>query len=180
VSRNGHFFVALSVGAVMVALDPDPPKVVLALGIVLGGSLPDQIELVVGYGLRGERYSLFRHRGFSHVPWPWMGLALLALRPEILAQFAGGLAIAALIHIAVNALSPSGIPLIIGGDRYSFGLRRNTAATAFVYRTGQADELLILLPVMAIAGVIVWTHAGAFTTLADWGLQEIRQFAFAH
>jgi hypothetical protein len=100
------------------------------------------------------------------MPWPWALAALVLLQPGWLAQFAGGLAIGALLHLVLDAFSPSGIPLLPGRHR-SFGYRHNAANAAFVYRTGSLDELTLIAPIVLVAGCVVATHLANFTGTFD-------------
>jgi len=90
----------------------------VSAAMVLGAVLPDAIEHGVSRGNR--QLFLAIHRGFFH----WFGLyaagllavACLPLSPREQAA-AAGLLIGALSHIALDALNPSGVPLLPLRDR---------------------------------------------------------------
>jgi membrane-bound metal-dependent hydrolase YbcI (DUF457 family) len=171
-SRSGHLLSAAALSASAIALDPSLDRIILAVGLTLGASLPDQAEFVFGFGPDGRRYSLLKHRGLSHMPWPWALLALALLQHGWLAQLIGGLALGALLHLILDAFSPSGIPLLPGRHR-SFGYRHNASHAAFIYRTGTMDELVLLGPIALAAAATIGTHVTSFTTVYDTAVASI-------
>jgi hypothetical protein len=59
---------AISLGTIAVSFAPVPREFAIAVGCVVGASLPDQAELVFGYSAMNERLSVLRHRGITHTP----------------------------------------------------------------------------------------------------------------
>jgi membrane-bound metal-dependent hydrolase YbcI (DUF457 family) len=150
---------AISLGTIAVSFAPVPRELAIAVGCVVGASLPDQAELVFGYSAMNERLSVLRHRGITHTPWLWITLALLGafIQPDW-GGLISGLALGAILHIILDAMSPSGVPLLPGRPRWSFGHLRS-GRNAYVYRTGTAGEFRVLVPLVAIATVAAIVRA---------------------
>jgi membrane-bound metal-dependent hydrolase YbcI (DUF457 family) len=149
--------VALALGACVVASSPSQAALLVAAGAIIAASLPDIAEGVLGYGPTGQRFSIIPHRTATHFPWPYLAVAALSfLIPTIagleIAALVRGLALGALLHLFLDAMSPSGIPLVRVGERMSFGLF-SSGGHPYIYRTGTAEEWRILLPVIAFTVV---------------------------
>jgi membrane-bound metal-dependent hydrolase YbcI (DUF457 family) len=170
-SRNGHFLAALAVGSSSWALDPTLDRALLALGLLAlgllaGASLPDQIEGVIGFDERGKRYSVLTHRALSHWPPLWMVFAIAALwLPAPINMLVSGLFFGALLHLMLDAGSPTGVPLLLWTRNRSFGDRR-PRYRPYIYRTGTPEEWRILGPLVSISVAIIATHATAGLALA--------------
>lgn len=159
---------AISLGTIAVSFAPVPREFAIAAGCVFGASLPDQTELVFGYSAMNERLSVLRHRGITHTPWLWIALALVGafVRPDW-GGLISGLALGAILHIMLDAMSPSGVPLLPGRARWSIGHLRS-GRNAYVYRTGTAGEFRVLIPIVACATVAAIVRA----PLIELGLQH--------
>lgn len=115
----------------------------VSAAMVLGAVLPDAIEQGVSRGNR--RLFLAIHRGVFH----WFGLyaagllaaACLPLSPHAQAA-AAGLMIGALSHIALDALNPSGVPLLPLRDRPRCSLP--------LVSTGSLKEWIFLAGLLAL------------------------------
>jgi membrane-bound metal-dependent hydrolase YbcI (DUF457 family) len=167
VSRTGHLVACVSVGAVALAAAPDALHGLLAIGVILGASLPDQTEGVFGFTASGQRLSVLKHRSVTHTPWPWLALLVLG---AFLTGFPGaaieGLATGALVHIVLDAMSPSGVPLLPGRKPWSIGHLRSGRA-AYVYRTGTLGEFRVLIPLVAGAATFAIIRAPSIAALAS-------------
>ena len=159
--------------AVASALTLDVPPL-LVLGVWAGASLPDAIDRGLAR-LSCDREAAFAriHRGASHwFGWPLALLGLLALAPYLLPPllrspilFAqallGGVAYGVLSHIALDALTPQGVPLSpfspVRGRRGRFSLG--------LFPTGSLREyafLVLGLVVCAPFALSRWPAAEAF------------------
>jgi membrane-bound metal-dependent hydrolase YbcI (DUF457 family) len=138
-------------GALPAASDGEPLLGALfAAGAMLGARGPDWMEV---YRWRdNRRYSLLPHRTITHWPVLWLGLWLLAewwiTSPEWAAA-AHGFLLAGAVHLLLDALTPTGVPL-------TQPLGRRVAWP--VYRAGERiPELLITAGVWAGTGVYLST-----------------------
>ena len=96
--------------ALALLLDSNPAT---SAGMIIGAVLPDAVEQAVSF--KNRRLFFAIHRGFFH----WFGLYLACLllvelaAPTLQAKaLAMGLVFGALSHLALDALNPSGIPLL--------------------------------------------------------------------
>jgi inner membrane protein len=154
VSKTGHTLAALAVGGYIALAVPHGALVGIAAA--LAGGLPDSLEGVVGFGPVGERRSLIPHRTLTHSPWGWLAvLALGLLLPALVTPWGpiavgkgvAGLAIGALLHLALDLFSPTGIPLGHPfGARVSLGPYRTGRGNRFLYRTSTTGEWPLLAP----------------------------------
>jgi inner membrane protein len=144
-SKSGHFLTAAALAYALYERSASPT---LALGTLLGSSFPDVGELV---RFRGRwRSSLIPHRTLTH----WMPLYILIIfalpnvlpgLPRQIVNFVSGICTASLLHIALDMLSPAGVPVLNPfGARVSLGLRRH-AGKPCLYRTGTLEELPIVV-----------------------------------
>lgn len=157
-SKAGHTIAALAVGAYIALAIPH--GTLLGVTTVLGGGLPDSLEGVVGFGPGGERRSLIPHRTLTHSPWGWLALLAAGLLlpaahtpwgPLAIGKAAAGLALGAVVHLALDLCSPMGIP--IGnpfGRRVSLGPYRTALGRRFLYRTSTVSESPLLAPFVAM------------------------------
>lgn len=120
----------------------------VAAGVMLGARAPDWAEFARWYNER--RYSLIPHRGPTHWPGSWLiGLAAsLAYLDNPYREAAVGFFVAALLHLVMDIMTPTGIPLLHPFDR-----KRSLK----VYRSGA------FLPEAALT-LTCW--AGAFIVVA--------------
>jgi len=146
-------------GALAAALWCKAGLLVMA-GMVLGAVLPDWIELAVTR--KKARLFLAIHRGFFH----WFGLyaaGLLAASSLPLGAheqaLATGLMLGALSHIALDALNPSGVPLLPFGKRPRLKLA--------LISTGSLGEWVFL------AGIVVLLALGGY----QLGIQGFKKLA---
>jgi membrane-bound metal-dependent hydrolase YbcI (DUF457 family) len=151
----------------------------MAFGLILGAQLPDVCEGVIGWTPWGTRVSVLAHRGVSHSPIPWALACIAAMlataafahehpgndaRAWFCALLTGSIA-GALLHIGIDAFSPSGVPTLPGQPRASFGPWGRRGAR-YVYRTGTLEEWRLLLPLLLFAiAVTAWRVAGLALTL---------------
>lgn len=123
----------------------------IGLGMVLGARAPDRLE-VPRFDRRTKiRYSLIPHRTLTHWPPFWIVLTAFCVwfgvngQDSLLSSMACvgvGFCAAAWLHLAMDILTPTGIPLITPfGRRASFNL----------YKTASAGEWLCILVFVAIS-----------------------------
>jgi len=84
----------------------------VAAGVMLGARAPDWTEFARWHNER--RYSLIPHRGPTHWPGTWLiGLiASLVFLEMPYREPAAGFFAAALLHLAMDIMTPTGIPLL--------------------------------------------------------------------
>jgi membrane-bound metal-dependent hydrolase YbcI (DUF457 family) len=117
----------------------------LTAGMIAGAVAPDMAEHALSRGNR--RIFLRIHRGILH----WFGLyagalvaiPLLPLSPAE-QQAGAGLALGALSHLALDALNPTGVPLL--------PFRRTPRARVNLVSTGSPGEYLLLAALLALIG----------------------------
>lgn len=110
-SKPGHILAALAVASLALAAHPTANAVPVVAGIAAGGTLPDVAEFV--WWTNGLRRSLIPHRTFTHWPPLWLAIAITGtLLRNAVAHCVAGLAVGALLHLTLDAYSPSGIPLV--------------------------------------------------------------------
>ena len=146
-NQFGHHITAAALGiagaAIAVQSGLPVQGALFFVGAFAGASAPDWLELPFSGG------RVIPHRTLTHVPWLWL-VALLwvavALHGSWLWPVVLGFILASLLHLAMDSLSPMGIPLANpGGRRYSLHL----------YHTGGLSEAA------TIAGTV-----GAFALVA--------------
>lgn len=118
-----------------------------AAGVMLGARAPDWAE--VARWIDNKRYSLLPHRGVTHWPGFWLvGLILsLAYLDSPLREASAGFFCSALLHLALDVMTPSGIPLFHPFDR-NRSLR--------IYRSGSfVAETLITMSCWLLFGIFV-------------------------
>lgn len=127
-------------------------------GTLAGARAPDWLE-IASWTWAGERVSVIPHRTVTHWPWPWLAALAAALAvasgpgrgAQTFAYLAlSGFAAAGLLHIALDAMSPAGVPL-----RHPFGKRSSLA----VYRSGAPSELLVVMGMAGAAFATAWFAA---------------------
>lgn len=118
-----------------------------AAGVMVGSMLPDQLEFA-RYNNQ-ERASVIPHRTLTH--WPLLWLAGLSLSAYglldwvgswyIAAVFSLGLCLSALLHLALDFGSQSGIPLYHPAGR---------PTSLAIYATGAPSELMAIVVVSGV------------------------------
>lgn len=88
-----------------------------AAGVMLGARAPDWAE--VARWVNDRRYSLIPHRGPTHWPGIWLIGLLLCLHylESPLRDAAAGFFSAALLHLALDVMTPTGIPILHPFDK---------------------------------------------------------------
>jgi len=171
-SKGGHTLLATAIGGALVLTGRD----LALLGVVTAaaGRLPDSIEIVTGFGPNGERHSILPHRTLSHSPYPYLALLLVGLwcprfGPLPLGHLIAGVGLGGIVHLAVDLLSPSGVPLGNPfGRRTSLGPYRSGGEHAYLYRTSTPEEWPVLLPFAVL--LVVEIVLGA-TAVREAGFQ---------
>lgn len=171
-SKGGHTLLAAAIGGALVLAGRD----LTLLGVVTAaaGRLPDSVEIVTGFGPNGERQSILPHRTLSHSPYPYLvlilvGLWLPRLGPLPVGHLIAGLGLGGIVHLAVDLLSPAGVPLGNPfGRRTSMGPYRSGGDHPYLYRTSTAEEWPVLFPFAVL--LVVELVLGA-TSLRDGGFQ---------
>jgi inner membrane protein len=157
-SKNGHTLAAVAVGGYIALAVPH--CALLGLVTALAGRIPDTIEGVTGFGPNGERRSLIPHRTLSHSPWTWAALLVIGLLlpkvptsvgPIAVGHVLSGIGAGAVLHLALDLFSPTGIPLGNPfGARTSFGPYLSGGRHPYLYRTSTPEEWPLLLAFAAI------------------------------
>lgn len=143
-TSKGHKLTAMAFGGLIAAMmltghlvPPYPQEYILAVtglwfaGIVIGSSSPDWLEVVThvkgGTGQKDRRLSLIPHRTLTHWPPLWIGIAYLLWQQEFtwfVESFAFGFIASALLHIAMDSLSKSGVPILLPLAKFRSSSRR--------------------------------------------------------
>ena len=147
-TRGGHYATALALalaGAILL-----PHGLAFALGAAAGADAPDYLELP-RFDALGRRRSLIAHRTWTHY-WPfWAALAAFAVVTMPWAAgsalVAFGYALTCLLHLSMDILTPTGIPL------HWPPVGRRTSLR--VYNTGSLRELAIIGLVWGAAASLV-------------------------
>lgn len=114
-SPTGHKFtgaaLALALGYSFYESGNALPAALVAGGAMLGARAPDWME--VARWEKGRRYSIIPHRGPTHWPFFWVLLLVIALVWEgpLLSAALLGFAASGLLHLVLDVMTPSGIPL---------------------------------------------------------------------
>ncbi|WP_347990225.1 metal-dependent hydrolase [Methylomonas sp. AM2-LC] len=127
----------------------------IALGIVAGSRGPDRLEIPSFNPKTKERRSLIPHRTLTHWPFFWFAISILVI--TIFLSFDGllirsiilsmiGFVIACWLHLALDILTPAGIPLL-----NPFGRR----VTFNVYKSGSSSEILIVLVIILFTQIFL-------------------------
>lgn len=143
-TRRGHYTAALATAAVGIALAPDVDGLLLAAGLLAGCNLPDDLEFPLNIGgLRGP--TLIPHRSLTHWPWAYVAAIVAArmLLPMPWGLIAVGAALGALLHLAIDAVSPHGIPWL--------SPFRPIPPSHAIYRTWTLSEWRIVGPIVTVA-----------------------------
>jgi hypothetical protein len=159
-SKGGHTLLAAAIGGALVLAGRD--LTLLGLVTVAAGRLPDAVEIVTGFGPNGERYSIIPHRTISHSPYIWLalfavGLMITRVGSVPIGHTIAGVGLGAVVHLAIDLLSPSGVPLGNPfGRRTSFGPFRSGGEHPYLYRTSTPEEWPVLFPfaVMIVVEIV--------------------------
>jgi membrane-bound metal-dependent hydrolase YbcI (DUF457 family) len=137
----------------------DQAAALACLGILVGGRLPDRLEIPAWNRVLNTRESLIPHRTLTHWPALWLAVAAFIAyaihdRPFTQAAqviglwFAAGACGASFLHLAMDIMTPTGIPLL-----FPFGKR----TTLNIYRSGSPGEMVVVL--VFCAALYVFTPA---------------------
>jgi inner membrane protein len=141
VTRVGHTVIAFCASAIALAALPAAP--LLAIGAALGANAPDDLELPQRDGT-----SMLPHRTLTHWPVVYIVAGLgAALLPSPWNALVIGLMLGALVHLAIDACSPHGIPW--------FSPMRARKGFA-IYRTGSASEWRLIAPSIVTAAAAIY------------------------
>ncbi len=159
-SRAGHYLIALASAVTIASLVPTLPGVALAIGVLGGGNLPDDLEFPSRPNADGSlRPTLIPHRTITHFPWWYVAAFLLAAYFRTpLALLGAGLALGSLIHLLTDSVSPHGIPLL------SFS--RSMRPWFVVYKSRTASEWRLILPFVGLAFFTAYRAWPVFLTRA--------------
>lgn len=138
------------VGAALAALALDLPPLAIA-SACLGAVLPDLADqkisaLATGKRMRQKVFNRI-HRGNSHWFGWWIMLFMLPLAfpmPAFARDLLAGFALGGLAHVAMDMLTPRGVPLL------PFGPVRNVAIP--VCSTGKAGEY-VFMAILLLLGI---------------------------
>lgn len=139
-----HRITALAAGT-LAASQLGHDEVFVILGSFVGARAPDWLEAVHATKRRWK-IPLFPHRTLTHWPWPWLMLAgwMLLSMPWWGQALLFGFAIAGLLHIALDFVTPMGIP---------FGNPFGTRFGLGWVRTGSWGELPLVLLCLALVAL---------------------------
>jgi inner membrane protein len=121
----------------------------IALGMLLGGRGPDRLEAPVFDRRKKIRRSLIPHRTLTHWPPLWIIMALFfhwlsGVATDVLifeaAHVGYGFCLSSLLHLAMDVLTPMGIPLI-----KPFGQRTSLS----LYKTDHISEWCFIFVLVA-------------------------------
>lgn len=133
-----HRLIAAS-GAVLLGASP-----LHAAAVALGATLPDSIEIV---GLK--------HRGASHWPVPWAGLAYwLFSSGEPWMVLLGWVIAGALFHIVSDLFTIGGVPLFLPLWRVRLGFLRTGKMGEYVVAAGMVS--LAVMKVLEMPALLSW------------------------
>lgn len=114
-----------------------PGLTLISLGIVVGARGPDRLEIPVVNRFTKVRHSLIPHRTLTHWPGFWIVLTVLScalslvLVDSLLQAFACvgiGFCIASWLHLIMDIMTPTGIPLLTPfGNRTSLNLYKTAS-----------------------------------------------------
>jgi inner membrane protein len=151
-SPTGHNFtgaaLALALGLPLYQAGAVMEGAMIAAGAMLGARAPDWTEMA--RWINDKRYSLIPHRGPTHWPGTWLaGLALAFFTLQApLREAVIGFCLSALLHLVMDVLTPSGIPLWHPFARKKLSLR--------VYRSGSLlPEAGLVLLCWGVAGITI-------------------------
>lgn len=140
--------------------------VAFLVGALAGARAPDWLEVAV-WTWSGQRMSAIPHRTLTHWLWAWLALlggavvyACLAHSSirELAAIVVIGFTSTGLLHILLDAMTPSGVPL---GN--PFGPHKSLP----LYRTGSAAEFLVIVLTGAAVFAIAWLFTRGAGVTAD-------------
>ena len=115
-SPTGHKFTAAALGvalaAPLLAQGKAMESALCLAGAMFGARVPDWSEMA--RWIDGKRYSLIPHRGPTHWPGTWLAGLILSIifLPSPFKEPAVGFFAAALLHLVMDVMTPSGIPLL--------------------------------------------------------------------
>lgn len=152
----GHRLTSLAFGGLIVTMlgtghlvtpYPDEDTMLISIawlaGILIGASAPDWMEIAIHR--KDRRYSLIPHRTLTHWPPIWIAFAWYVWElnlPWYVESIAFGFIASSLLHIATDALSKSGVPILL--PFASFRMRIP------LYSTGRLSESVALIAIIAL------------------------------
>jgi len=143
-TKESHLLIGATTGVIFCNWEP------FMIGGILAGSMaPDVIERIVA--LNDQRTFWKIHRKFTHWWGVWAGILLLLLfkTPIPILQintFMSFFVIGALIHIACDSLTKTGVPFL-NPFKPGYGLK--------LIKTRSKEEYIIVASYLIFAGVIV-------------------------
>jgi membrane-bound metal-dependent hydrolase YbcI (DUF457 family) len=168
VTGKGHKITAVSFGVLISSLiltgnlvTPNQEQSVLLIsvlwfaGVVTGSSAPDWLEM--SFYLRGKgkekdrRISLIPHRTLTHWPPLWFGLAWLVWEqnyPWYAESLIFGFIASALLHIVMDSLSKSGVPILLPFAKFRMRVP--------LYSTGTFKEFIVVTGFMSLFVFLTW------------------------
>ncbi|WP_409409916.1 metal-dependent hydrolase (plasmid) [Acidithiobacillus ferriphilus] len=156
-NQIGHHITAASMAAAGAACALpycDVTQIVVGVIAALGGaSAPDWLEGAFRIPLTGKTIRLIPHRTLTHLPWIWAITILVGIShlPSAWGIAVAAFAAAGLLHLAMDLLSPMGIPLLI-----PFAARTSLHG----YRVGAISEAVTIV---ATSGTFVAIAAAIFS-----------------
>lgn len=115
-SPTGHKFTAAALGVALatplLAQGEVMESALCLAGAMFGARVPDWSEMA--RWIDGKRYSLIPHRGPTHWPGTWLAGLILSIMflPSPIKEPAIGFFAAAILHLIMDIMTPSGIPLL--------------------------------------------------------------------
>jgi membrane-bound metal-dependent hydrolase YbcI (DUF457 family) len=143
---GGFLFTLLATGHLVTPYESKPIEFIgLAwfVGILFGASAPDWLEIPIY--TKTSRHSLIKHRTLTHWPPVWIAIGWYVWEknlPWYMESFAFGFIAAALLHIATDALSKSGVPVLLPLSRFRWRIP--------FYTTGKFSESIALLLIVLL------------------------------
>lgn len=120
----------------------------VALGIWLGCTAPDWLEIAWYDRQRNRRMSIIEHRTITH--WPPIWIALLAYswleaQDNHWFMVLAGFSLGGLIHLLVDWPNPTGIPVLTP--------RRRSRVSLNLWRSGENEIAIVLVFLLAVLGL---------------------------
>lgn len=161
-TRNGHILVGTIAAGAALAVTM---SFGIALGLIIGGSAPDSLEMSF-YNKKKKRYSrLIPHRTLTHWPVLWAGIiyAVFHYKPEIVElmsihgwDFLLGYCLSAVLHLMMDVGTPMGLPIFTPfGKRFSLKL----------YTTGKSEWAPIAMVILTSGSIVYYE-----SYINDWYL----------
>ena len=141
-TRQGHLITGAGLAIISFSLGFP----LLSLGIMLGTTAPDTLEISVYNFDTKQSRRLITHRTITHWLYPWVALLIVSCTVSILVSPAlwalTGFAVGGLLHLAMDIHSPMGIPITSWRAKDRVSLNQ--------YSTGKRSELIFVAKFMAV------------------------------